>query len=275
MHKIRTACKKAFSSFRADNATRFAAAIAYYMIFAIAPALLLILKIAGAAIGKRSAEAEILGGLNGVAGSAAGAAIQQMVKSASGPQVGIVAISVASTAFLFGAAGVFFELRAALDTIWRVRTPDNPHTLVKAVFSTSMVAVVTALIVVSLIFDAGIADAGTYAAHHLRGGHLLWKTLQLAMSAVAATAIFAVVFRSLPDAPVKWSDVSIAAAFTSILFVLGKFALSVYLGTASVGSSFGAAGPIIVVLVWIYWSANLFLFGAEFTHAYAMTGHRQ
>lgn len=275
MHNIWTACRRAFASFRADSATRFAAAIAYYMIFAVAPALLLILKVAGAAIGKRAAEAEILGGLNGVAGSAAGAALQQMVKGASGPGVGFVAVSVASTAFLFGAAGVFFELRTALNTIWRVRTPENSQTLVKAVFSTSMVAVLTVLIVVSLIFDAGIADAGSYATQHLRGGHVLWKAAQLLISAVAATAIFAVIFRSLPDAPVKWSDVAIAAAFTSVLFVLGKFALSLYLGTASVGSSFGPAGPIIVVLVWIYWSANIFLFGAEFTHAYALTGHRQ
>lgn len=275
MHNIWAACRKAFSSFRSDNASRFAAAIAYYMIFAIAPALLLILKVAGAAIGKRAAEAEILGGLNGVAGSAAGAAIQELVKNASGPRVGFVAVGVASTAFLFGAAGVFFELRSALNTIWRVRTPENPHTIVKAVISTSMVAVVTALIVVSLIFDAGIADFGTYAARHLLGGPLFWKVVQLLMSCVAATGVFAVIFRSLPDTHVKWRDVTIAAAFTSVLFVLGKFALSVYLGTASVGSSFGPTGPIIVVLVWIYWSTNLFLFGAEFTHAYAITGHQR
>jgi membrane protein len=243
------------------------------MIFAIAPALLLVLKAAGKIIGKRAAEAEILGGLNGVAGSAAGTAIQEMVKGASGQHAGIIATSVAGTAFLFGAAGVFFELHGALNTIWKVRRRSRKG-LVKGVFSISMVVVVTLLVIVSLVFDAGITDAGKYAAHHFVGGYLFWKTLQLMMSVAVATAMFALMFRFMPDAAVKWRDVAIAAAFTAVLFVLGKFALSIYLGTASVGSSFGAAGSIIVVLVWVYWSANIFLFGAEFAHVYA-TSDRQ
>ncbi len=275
MKNFWTACRQAFSSFRTHNATRSAAALAYYTIFAIAPALLLVLKAAALAIGKRNAEAEILGGLNGVAGSAAGSAIEEMVKGAAIHNAGIVATSVAATAFLFGAAGVFFELRGALNTIWRVPPAEGAKGIAKDVFSISMVAVVTVLVVLSLIFDAGITDAAKYAARHLLGGTVFWKALQLIMSTAVATAMFAVVFRYIPDAPVKWRDVAIAAAFTSILFVLGKFALSIYLGTAAVGSSFGAAGSIIVVLVWIYWSAIIFLFGAEFTHVYATTTRAQ
>ena len=270
-----SACKQAFTSFRADNASRSAAALAYYMIFAIAPAMLLALKVAGAAIGRRTAEAEILGGVNGVAGSAAGAAIQEMVKGASGPQAGPIATIAAATAFLFGAAGVFFELRGALNTIWKVRPREDSKSLVKGVFSISMVIVVTILVLMSLIFDAGITDAGKYAANHLLGGGPFWKALQLMISVVVAAAMFAVIFRFLPDASVKWRDVAIAATFTSVLFVLGKFALSVYLGTAAVGSSFGAAGSIIVVLVWVYWSANIFLFGVEYSHVYATAGRQR
>lgn len=243
------------------------------MIFAIAPALLLVLKAAAIAIGRRSAEAEILGGLRGVAGSAAGAAIQEMVKGASGQHAGIVATTVAGTAFLFGAAGVFFELHGALNNIWKVRRRSRKG-LAKGVFSISMVVVVTILVVVSLVFDAGITDAGTYAARHFTGGRMFWKALQLMASTTVATGMFALLFRYMPDAAVKWRDVTVAAAFTAVLFVLGKFALSVYLSTASVGSSFGAAGSIIVVLVWVYWSANIFLLGAEFAHVYA-TSDRQ
>ena len=242
------------------------------MIFAIAPALLLVLKAAAMAIGRNAAEAEILGGLKGVAGKAAGTAIQEMVKGASGQHAGIIATTAAGTAFLFGAAGVFLELHRALNTIWKVTR--SRKGIVREVFSISMVAVVTILVLVSLIFDAGITDAGRYAAHHLPGGYAFWKTLQLIMSTMVTTVIFALIFRFMPDAPVKWRDVVVAAAFTAALFVLGKFALSVYLSRASVGSSFGAAGSIIVVLVWVYWSANLFLFGAEFAHVYA-TSHRQ
>ena len=244
------------------------------MIFAIAPALLLVLKVAATLIGRRAAEDEILGGLNGIAGTAAGTAIQEMVKDASGHHAGIIATSVAGTAFLFGAAGVFLELHGALNTIWKVRRRSRTG-LVRGVFSISMVAVVTIVVLVSLVFDAGITDAGTYAAHHFLGGHVFWKTLQLMMSVAVATGMFALIFRFMPDAPVKWRDVAIAAAFTAVLFVLGKFALSIYLGTASVGSSFGAAGSIIVVLVWVYWSANIFLFGAEFAHVYATSDRQQ
>ncbi len=255
-----TVLRRTFTAFRADGVTRSAAALSYYAIFSIVPMLLIAIATAGLIFGKRAAQAEILGQLSGVLGSATADAIHDMLKSAAEPKAGIIASLVGAITFILGTTGVFSELRGALHTIWKTEARK------RSLFSYVMVAGVGALMIVSLIFDGGITTMGTYAGHHLLGGEWLWKSLQLVVSTAVATALFAVIFRFLPDVKVAWRDVLAGAAVTAFLFVLGKFALGMYLWKAGVGSSFGAAGSIIVVLVWIYWSALIFLFGVEFTH---------
>ena len=270
---LRSVFRQTFSSFRKDKATRSAAALAYYTIFSIVPMLLIVIAAAGLVLGKRAAQTEILGQLAGVLGSATADAIQEMLKSAAETKAGVIASLVGTVTFFFGAAGVFAELRAALNTIWNVKPRKAEGTIdfvSKYLPSLLMVFGVGSLMMVSLVFDSGITTMGSYAGHHLLGGEWLWKSLQLVISTVVATVLFALIFRFLPEANVKWRDVTIGAAVTAFLFVLGKFTLGLYLREASVGSGFGAAGSIIVVLVWVYWSALIFLFGMEFTHVYAM-----
>jgi len=252
--------QQTLTAFRADRVTRFAAALSYYAIFTIVPALLILIAGAGMILGKRAGQTEILEQLSGVVGSAAADAIQQMLQSAADTKAGIVASIVGLITFVFGATGVVSEVRGALHTIWKVK-PRKRHP-----FSYLVVVSIGALMMISLLFDGGITTMGTYAGQHLLGGTWLWKVLQLIVSAAAATVLFAIVFRFLPEAGIGWRDVITGAAVTAVLFVLGKFALGMYLWKASVGSSFGAAGSIIVVLVWVYWSALIFLFGVELTH---------
>ncbi len=273
--RLATAFRRSVSSFREHHATRSAAALAYYTIFSIVPMSLIVIAAAGLVLGPRAAESEILGQLAGVVGTAAANAIQQMLQSAATPTAGILATIVGSITFLFGLAGALAELHAALNTIWDRKPPKREVTLGiagKRLFSMSLLLGAGLLMMLSLVFDAGITTLGGYAGHHLLGGTQLWKPLQLLISIAAFTGLFAVIFRFLPDTSVKWREASIGAAVTAFLFVLGKFALGLYLSEAAVGSSFGAAGSIIVVLVWVYWSALIFLFGVEFTHVYAMVG---
>lgn len=273
VQRLSMAFGRTFTSFREHHATRSAAALAYYTIFSIVPMSLIIIAAAGLVMGPRAARSEILDQLAGVAGSAAADAVQQMMQSAAKPTAGILATIVGSITFLLGFAGALSELHAALNTIWGRKPERRRASLAVAgrqLLSITMVLGVGLLLMLSLVFDAGITTLGGYAGHHLLGGTWLWKALQLLLSIGAFTALFAIIFRFLPDADVKWREASIGAAVTAFLFVLGKFALGLYLWKAAVGSSFGAAGSIIVVLVWVYWSALIFLFGVEFTHVYAM-----
>ena len=253
---------RAFAAFRADNATRSAAALAYYTIFSIVPVLLIIIAVAGLVFGKRAGRAEVLEQAGGVLGTAAADAIREMLDSAANRKAGIAATLAGTITFLFGAAGVFGELRGALNQIWK-RTQNDTTTSVPRF----IVIAVALLMFVSLLFDATITAIARYAAGNVRGGEWLWKPLQLAASILVATLLFAIIFRFARGAQVSWREVSIGAGVTAVLFVLGKFALGLYLTSATVGSGFGAAGSIIVVLVWVYWSALIFLFGVELTAA--------
>lgn len=262
--RLSTIFRRTFRAFRADNATRSAAALSYYAIFSIVPMLLIVIAVSALVLGERAARTQVLDQLAGVLGTAAADAIREMLSRAAGSKAGVIASIVGSVGFLFGTTGVFVELRSALHAIWKrdARTTDQ--------LSYSIVLAIGTLIIISLVLDGGITTLGAYAGHHLAGGQTLWKMLQLLLSIIVATALFATIFRFLARANVRWSEVLMGGAVTAFLFVLGKFALGMYLSKAAVGSSFGAAGSIIVVLVWVYWSALIFLFGAEFTHEYAI-----
>jgi membrane protein len=254
--------KEAWAEFGKDKAQRLAAALSYYTLFSIAPLLLIAIAIAGLVFGKSQAQAQIVGQLRTLMGDAGAKAITEMLASAAKPKTGTFAIVIGTATLLYGAAGVFGNLKDALNTIWSVpeKKSGGILTWIKERFlSFAMVLGVGFLLLVSLVIDVALSALSS----------ALWQPIQLLISFVVVTVLFAMIFRFLPDVRIEWRDVWLGAAFTAFLFVLGKFALGLYLGKSAIGSSYGAAGSLVVLLVWIYWSANILFFGAEFTQVYA------
>jgi membrane protein len=264
--------KQTFTEFNEDKAPRLGAALAYYTIFSLAPLLLISIAIAGMVFGREAAQGQIFGQLRGVLGPQAAAAVQEMVKGAAKPASGAVATIVGIVTLLFGAAGVFGQLKDALNTIWNVE-PKKAGGFLKMLedrfLSFAMVLGTGFLLLVSLVIDSGIAAAGHFLGSRLPGGEALWQSIQLVVSLGVVTVLFALIFRFLPDVHPTWRDVWLGAIVTAVLFVIGKFALGLYLGKSAVGSSYGAAGSLVVLLLWVYYSAQILFFGAEFTQVYA------
>lgn len=266
--------KQAFAEFGEDKAQRLGAALAYYTIFSLAPLLLIAISIAGIVFGREAAQGEIFGQLRGVLGQQSAQTVQEMVKSAAKPKSGTIATVVGIVTLLFGAAGVFGQLKDALNTIWNVEPEKKGGILImlKARFlSFAMVFGTGFLLLVSLVLDSAVSAAGHFVGNRLPGGEALWQAVQLVVSLAIVTLLFALIFRFLPDIHPAWRDVWFGAIFTAVLFVAGKFALGLYLGKSAVGSSYGAAGSLVVLLLWVYYSAQILFFGAEFTQVYART----
>jgi membrane protein len=264
--------KQTFSEFGSDKVPRLGAALAYYTIFSIAPLLLIAISVAGIVFGREAVQGELFVQLRGVLGPTAAEAVQEMVKNASKPKSGAVGTVIGLLTLILGASGVFGQLKDALNTIWDVKPkPASGVTgfLKERFLSVAMVFGIAFLLLVSLIIDAAVATVGKFAQTRLPGGEALWQIVQLAFSFCVVTVLFAMIFRFLPDLRIEWRDVWLGATFTSLLFIVGKFALGLYLGKAAVGSSFGAAGSLVVLLLWVYYSAQILLFGAEFTQVYA------
>ena len=264
--------KQTISEFGNDKAPRLGAALAYYTIFSLAPLLLIVIAISGLAFGYDAAQNKIFEQLRGALGPQAAASVQDMVRNAAKPRSGTVATIIGIVTLIFGASGVFGQLKDALNTIWDVEPKEGGGilTLVKGRFlSFAMVLGVGFLLLVSLVIDTAITAIGTYADSHLPGGEVLWHAAELIFSFCVITVLMAMMFRLLPDLRIEWRDVWLGAAITSLLFVLGKFALGIYFAKSAVGSSFGAAGSLVIVLLWVYYSAQILLFGAEFTQVYA------
>jgi membrane protein len=264
--------KQTVSEFSGDKVPRLGAALAYYTIFSLAPLLLIVIAISGLVFGHDAAQGKIFGQLRGALGPTTAAAMQEMVKNAAKPKTGTIATILGVVTLLLGASGVFGQLKDALNTIWDVK-PKEGRGIMGMVkdrfFSFAMVFGLGFLLLVSLIIDTAIGAMGKYAGSHLPGGEALWHIVELAFSFVVITVLMAGIFRLLPDLKIEWRDVWLGAALTSILFVLGKFALGIYFAKSAVGSSFGAAGSLVLVLLWVYYSAQILLFGAEFTQVYA------
>ena len=268
--RLATAIRLTFAAFRKHEASRFGAALAFYIVFSIAPVLLIAIAIAGNVFGRTHAEEEILGRIGVSIGSAGGIAVAEMIRDAAPLRAGWLATTLGLMSLYFGLSGVYRQIADAIRTIWRDEAQAEARpTLRKRVSSMVLVIAVGGVVLLSAIADAAIAVTGRFAATRLAGGEVLWQAAQLLLSTLVLTALFAAVFRHLPQAHVTWRDVRLGAAMTAFLFVVGKFALGIYLGKAAVGSAFGAAGSIVVVLLWSYWSAQIFFLGLEFTHVYA------
>jgi membrane protein len=263
---LATTVRLTVAAYRSHNASRFGAALAFYIVFCVAPLLLTAIALTGAVVGQDVAQQFVLDRLGSSVGTAATTAIASMIREASAPRVGWLATTLGFTSLYFGMTGVYRQIDDALRTIWE---EPPPRTLARRVASIVVVAATGLVVVVSIVADAIIAATGRYASSRLVGGEPLWHVVQLIVSALVLTILFAVVFRSLAASRATWRDVALGAAVTSVLFVAGKFALGLYLGKAAVGSAFGAAGSVVVVLLWSYWSAQIFFFGLEFTHVHA------
>jgi len=264
--------KEAGSNWVDHEAMRLSAALAYYAVFSLAPLFIISISIAGIIFGEDAARGQITNQLSAYVGTQASDAIQSLVKSASSKTSGIWATIIGLVVLLFGASSVFGELKSALNIVWGVvAKPGRPilNLLLGRLFSFSMVLVIGFLLLASLL----VSTALTAASKHLSvwipatAGH--WHWIDLSISLVVITVLFALIFKLLPNVIVAWRDVIIGALVTSILFTLGKTLIGFYLGSSSVASTFGAAGSLIVILLWIYYSTCILFFGAEFTRAFA------
>lgn len=265
-------CKRAASAWYADAIPRFSAALAFYTFFSLAPLLILTIAVSGIFFDRNAAEARIYAELQGFAGPAAAVAIQALVRGAWTPGKNLWAVLMGLATLLVGATGVLNELQGALHVIWRVKGPRSA----KIIFlnQTRMLAFllgVAFLFVVSLMFDAGLAAFGAVYAAWLPWPETVLHALDLTFEWGMTIFIFAAIFKWLPDARITWRDVWTGSAFTSFLFLGGKFLLSFYLEKGRISSVYGAAGSLTVVLIWVYYSALIFYYGAEFTKVYANT----
>jgi len=264
--------KETATAWDEDNVARLAASLAYYTLLSIAPLIILAVAVTGLAFGEEAARQHISGELAGVVGSGAAVAIQSIAENARTPGSGVLGIAVGLTVLLFGASGVFGELQSALNTVWGIAPKPGRGIwgLVKdRFFSFTLVLGVAFLLLVSLVVSAGLTWVGQVFESSLPGGALLWQVVNFCLSLAVVTALFAVMFKKLPDVEVRWRDVWVGAAVTAGLFTLGKFGLGLYLGGAGVASAYGAAGSIVALVIWVYYSAQVLLVGAEFTEAYA------
>jgi len=263
--------KDALTEFIEDKAPRLGAALAYYTIFSIGPLLLIAVAMAGLFFGQDAARGQVSGELGKYFGPQLSEALEQMIEAAAKPASGRLATIVGVITLLLGASGLFGQLKDALNTIWNVepkKTSGIMAFIQERFLSMAMVLGIGFLLLVSLAFDAVISALGPWLGR-LIGGETVVHILSLVLSFAIATVLFAAIFRILPDLTIAWRDVWLGAVFTSTLFVLGKWGLGLYLGKAAVGSAYGAAGSLVILLVWVYWSGQILFFGAECTQVYA------
>ena len=283
---VRALLSQAWDEWWSDNSARMGAALAYYTLFSVAPLLVVCIGICGFFFGAEAAQGRIVGELRGLVGEAGALAIEAMIESSRKAGTGIMASAIAVVTLLIGASGVFGELKAALNVVWDVPAPEakngflalGRNLLRERVLSFAMVLAIGFVLLVSLVVSAGLAAADGALHRYLTGWTLPLHILNTALSLTVVTAIFALMFKYLPDVRIAWRDVWVGAALTSVLFTIGKALLGLYLGHTSFTSIYGAAGSLVVLMIWVYYAAQIFFFGAELTQAVAQRRqgqHRQ
>lgn len=272
--------KAAASSWMDDYAQSMGAALAYYTLFSIAPLLLIVISIAGLIFGVEAARGEIVDQLQGLMGHQGAQAIQSLLETVNKPATSILATLIGIFLLLIGATSVFAELQDALDRIWRApkRNMSGIWNLLRArLLSFGMILGIGFLLMVSLVVSAAMAAFGKFIGPMFSEWQTLANLINFILSFVFSTTMFAMIYKIMPRADVDWADVWIGATVTALLFTIGKFLIGLYLGKSGVTSGFGAAGSLVVLLLWVYYSAQVFLMGAEFTWAYSVTfgSHRE
>ncbi len=262
--------KETFSDFIADNALSKGAAISFYTILSVGPLLVLCIAIAGIAFGQDAARGAIEGQLQGLMGEQAAGVVQSMVASAGRQHNGFWATALAVASLLITASGAFGELQADLNAIWKAEPQAGLGALLKArATGLGLVATLGFLLIVSLVIGALLEAFGAYVIGIVPEAKLLLQIANIVVSFVIISALFTAIYKILPDRKLKWGDVVVGALVTALLFTIGRTLIAYYIGVASVANSYGAAGTIIVVLLWIYYSCEIFLLGAEFTKVWA------
>jgi membrane protein len=265
--------KQTASEWMEDDAPTLGAALAYYTVFSLAPLMTIAIAMAGFFFGKEAAQGQIFDELRVLLGEEGGKAVEEMVQSANAqPTAGVVATIISVIMLLFGASGVFGQLQASLNAIWGVKAKPGRGVLgiiQDRLLSFGFTLVVGFLLLVSLLLTAGMALMADWIGGLMPGSEALAYILNIVLSLSMITLLFATIFKFLPDAKIAWHDVWIGAFLTALLFTIGKFALGIYLGKSAVASSYGAAGSLIVLLLWVYYSSQILFFGAEFTQVYA------
>lgn len=263
----------AIKGWSSDNVPRLGASLAYYTLFAIAPILIIAIAIAGSIFGAEAVRGEIVAQLDQLIGTEGAKAVQALLEGAHKDQSGTLAVIVGTATLLLAASGAFLELQHALNTIFRVKTDPKKsgvkRLLINRLRSFGLVVSIGFLLMVSLLVSAALAAVSARIQRSEIGGPALWQVLNVVLSLGVITVLFAMIYRFLPDVRLAWRDVWSGAFVTAILFTIGKHLIGLYLGRSSVASSYGAAGSIIVLLTWVYYSAQVILLGAELTRVYA------
>jgi membrane protein len=263
--------KSLAASFVEDEALTRGAAIAFYTVTSLGPVLLIVISIAGLAFGQEAAQGAIFEQLTGLMGAQASEAMQSVLASASAKSSGIIATLIGIATLIATASGIFGEMQTALNRIWRAEPKSGTISrLIRArAASLGLVAALGFLLVVSLVASAALSAFGHYLDARLPGGQLILAVVNFLVSLALLAVLFAAIYKVLPDRPIAWRDVGVGAVVTALLFTIGKTLIGWYLGSSAVASSYGAAGGIIVLFFWVYYSTQVFLVGAEFTKAYA------
>ncbi len=263
--------KATVEGFIDDDALSRGASIAYYTLFSLAPVLLVVIAIAGSVFGHEAAQGAIVAQLSGLMGRKTAEALQEMIQSASQPREGMWATAVGLVVIVVAASGVFGEVQSALNAIWKAKPRSSTVSrLVRArVASLGLVVTFGFVLMVSLAVSAALQALSKYLAGFFPARELALQILDFTVSIGLMWGMFAAIYKVLPDTPVAWRDVAIGALATTVLFQGGKYLIALYIGQSDIASSFGAAGALIVLLLWIFYSAQIFLLGAEFTRAFA------
>ena len=264
--------KTTFNEWNEDKVPRLAAALAYYTAFSIAPLLIIVIAVAGLAFGREAARGQIVSQIEGQIGTETAEVIQTMIEATNKEDTGILATIIGVVAVILGAAGFFGQLQDALNTVWEVAPKPGGGIvgMLKSRFlSFTMVLGIGFLLIVSLLASTALSYVSNFVVGVMPGAEFLAQVLNFIISFLVITLLFAMIYKVLPDVVIAWKDVWIGAAITALLFTIGKFLLGLYLGSSSISSSYGAAGSLVVLLVWVYYSAQILLFGAEFTQVYA------
>jgi membrane protein len=255
-----------------DNVSRLAAALSCYTLLSIAPLGVLCVAIAGVVFGRDAARGHIAVEMAKVVGHKAADAIETIVASSSDTGSGFWSAVLGIVILILGASGVFIELHSAMNTIWKVGVKPGQGLvsfLRQRFFSFAMVLAVAFLLLVSLIASAALSAVGKFFSGYLPGGEFIWQLVNAAVSLAFTTGLFALIFRIVPDVQIDWKDVLPGAFATALLFTLGKSLLALYIGKSSVTSSFGAAGSLVALVIWVYYSSQIVFFGAELTEVYS------
>lgn len=263
----------AITGWSKDDVPRLGASLAYYTLFALSPILVIVIAIAGSVFGAEAVRGQIVGEIDGLIGRQGAEAVQSLLQGVHRDQAGTFAVIIGSITLIIAASGAFLELQHALNTIFRVKTDPKKSGIERLILSRlrsfGLVVSIGFLLMVSLLVSAALSALSTRIQLSEFGGPTLLQALNLVVSLGVMTLLLGLIYRVLPDVRLAWRDVWTGAFVTSLLFSIGKFLIGLYLGQSSVASSYGAAGSVVVLLVWVYYSAQVLLLGAEFTRVYA------